>query len=129
MSTSGVRSVGGEVRLRVAAAAASAFECRAHDAGSDHDAEGPPASYPAASYPRCMASSDDDRSYLGRIGAYKRASHHAAASEHRSLSLADRLARSWALYEAHADSTSAPRDDSGPLAFYERARSLGLLRR
>jgi len=76
-----------------------------------------------------MATSDNDRSYLARIGVYKQASHGAAASGHRALSLEERLARSWALFEAYAYSTSVPRDDSGPLAFYERARSLGLLRR
>lgn len=75
-----------------------------------------------------MASSDEDRAYLARLGSYKQSSHDSAANEHGSLSLAERLARSWALYEAHADSTSTRRDDSGPLAFYERARSLGLLR-
>lgn len=76
-----------------------------------------------------MAISEKDRSYLAQIGAYKQASHEADASEHQALSLAERLALSWALFEAYADSTSAPRDDSGPLAFYARARALGLLRR
>ncbi len=76
-----------------------------------------------------MAISEKDRSYLARIGALKQASHEAVATEHQALSLSERLARSWALFEAYAGSTSAPPDDSGPLAFYERARALGLLRR
>jgi len=76
-----------------------------------------------------MATSDKDWSYLARIGAYQQASHGGVASEHQALSLEERLARSWALFEAFADSTRPPRDDSRPLAFYERARALGLLRR
>jgi hypothetical protein len=76
-----------------------------------------------------MGSSNKGRAYLALIGSYKQASHDSASSEHRALSIAERLARSWALFEAHADATSTPRDDFGPLAFYERARSLGLLRR
>lgn len=99
---------------------------------AEHGAQaavGSPASWGRASYSPIMAVSDEDRSYLARVGDYKRASHDQVASEHQALSLAERLARSWALFEAFADSTKAPRDDSGPLAFYERARSLGLLRR
>lgn len=90
---------------------------------------GSPASWGCEGYSSTMATSDKDRSYLARVGAYKQASHDEVAREHQALSLTERLDRSWALFEAFADSTKAPRDDSGPLAFYARARSLGLLRR
>lgn len=126
------------VRLQVggrAAQAPSSYSGREHARIRTRDAHGAPvvvgspASCGRAIYSLAMATSDKDRSYLARLGAFKQASHEEIASEHQALSLAERLARSWALFEAFADSTKAPRDDSGPLAFYERARSLGLLRR
>ena len=68
-----------------------------------------------------------DREYMRRIGAYKNESHAEAQARHLALPLAERLRRSWALYEAHRSTRSGdPGDD--PTPFYDRARALGLYR-
>jgi hypothetical protein len=63
---------------------------------------------------------------MARIGAWKAESHAAALAHHLALPLAERLARSWALYEAHRESLTEREDDPSP--FYARARALGLYR-
>ncbi len=74
-----------------------------------------------------MVVSEADRAVMRRIGAYKDASHADAQARHLSLSLGERLRRSWALYEAHRG-TLTPRSDDDPTPFYDRARALGLYR-
>jgi hypothetical protein len=68
--------------------------------------------------------SERDRAYLERLGRYKAASHADAQARHLALSLAERLQRSWRLYETHR-AALPPRDDD-PSPLYERARALGL---
>ena len=63
---------------------------------------------------------------MARIGAYKAQAHAEALARHLDLPLADRLARSWALCEAHRASLRTRAGD--PSAFYARARELGLYR-
>ncbi len=73
-----------------------------------------------------MPVSSRDRAYMERIGAYESQAHADAQAEHLALPLAERLARSWALYESHR--SSLRRRDDDPTPFYARARSLGLYR-
>lgn len=64
-----------------------------------------------------------------QLGAIKASSHAEVEKAHRARPLAERMARSWALFEAFREKSTSTLDDSGPLAFYERARALGLIRR
>jgi hypothetical protein len=75
-----------------------------------------------------MAASDRDKQYFERIGALKEASHSRAAKAHQSLSLDERLSRSWALYLVHRTTAELARRDDDPSPFYDRARRLGLYR-
>jgi len=70
--------------------------------------------------------SEKDREYMRRIGVYKDLSHREAQAAHLSLSLDERLRRSWRLYlrYRHRVRHDDPADD--PAQFYERARQLGL---
>lgn len=72
-----------------------------------------------------MAVSEHDREVMRRIGAYKAESHAAALARHLSLSISERLRKSWELFlgRRRLASTSARVDD--PTAFYDRARALG----
>lgn len=76
-----------------------------------------------------MAVSDRDREVMRRLGAHKAASHADAQRAHLALPIAERLRRSWALYERYRATLRAgdERDDD-PTPFYDRARSLGLYR-
>lgn len=73
-----------------------------------------------------MTASDKDREYMRRIGVYKDLSHREAQAEHLSLTLDERLRRSWRLYQRyrHLVRREDPQDD--PTQLYERARRLGL---
>jgi hypothetical protein len=73
-----------------------------------------------------VAVSNRDRAHLVRLGACKAESHAEALSRHLELPLADRVERSWALYEAQRGALRARDDDPSP--FYARARALGLYR-
>lgn len=73
-----------------------------------------------------MKVSERDYAYFRRIGAAKEQSHREAAREHRALPLAERMCRSWELYETFAGASPRQPFDDGPVAFYERARSLGI---
>lgn len=74
-----------------------------------------------------MTASKTDRAHVARIGAIKDASHSEALRLHRSLPIAERLRRSWALHCAYRETVQArQQDDATP--FYDRARSLGLYR-
>lgn len=73
-----------------------------------------------------MRVTDEDRAYFARIGAIKGASHASATQSHLSLSLDERLERSWQLYLANREAARERVDDPSP--FYERARALGLYR-
>jgi hypothetical protein len=75
-----------------------------------------------------MPVSDRDREVMRRIGVAKAASHAEAAAEHRALSVADRLRRSWALYLARRDSGPVERRDDDPTPFSTRAREFGMYR-
>jgi hypothetical protein len=70
--------------------------------------------------------SDKDREYMRRIGAYKEASHREAQQHHLSLSLDERLERSWELYVRYHDAARCVDNDEGVMTFYDRARRLGL---
>jgi hypothetical protein len=73
-----------------------------------------------------MATSD--REFFDAIGRLKAASHRSALASHLQLSLRDRLRRSWELFERFRnDATAEPRTNDA-LAFFERARALGLYR-
>ena len=77
-----------------------------------------------------MAASERERRYFAHLGELKASSHAQAANDHLALPLAQRLSRSWALYETFRQlPDTTQRGDEGPLAFYERARALGLYRR
>lgn len=76
-----------------------------------------------------MAVSDRDRDLMRRIGEYKAASHAEAQRAHLALPLAERLRRSWALYERYRSTLPQGDDrDQDPTPFYDRARALGLYR-
>lgn len=75
-----------------------------------------------------MSVSPDDREYMQRIGRYKADSHQAALDYHRSLPLSERLARSWALFEAMKDQANLDARIDDPTPFYDRARALGMYR-
>jgi hypothetical protein len=70
--------------------------------------------------------SDKDREYMRRIGVYKDLSHRAAQAEHLSLSLDERLRRSWRLYQRHRHLVRRDDPEDDPTPFYDRARKLGL---
>jgi hypothetical protein len=74
-----------------------------------------------------MSVSERDRDFMRRIGEHKAASHDAAAVEHRSQSVAERLERSWTLY-IETRSSARPTDADDPTPFYDRARARGLYR-
>ncbi len=65
---------------------------------------------------------------MRRLGSYKDASHAEALAQHRALPLAERLARSWALYLAGRGQVADERRDDDPSRFYELARRRGLYR-
>jgi hypothetical protein len=73
-----------------------------------------------------MPVTDRERDHMRRIGEIKAALREDERAAHLALSVADRLARSWALYLAYRESLR-PRDDDPP-SLYERARALGLYR-
>lgn len=76
-----------------------------------------------------MAVSERDRDVMRRIGVQKTKSHAAVYAKHLSLTLPERLRRSWNLFVGGRNfaSTAARTDD--PTSFYERARTLGLYKR
>lgn len=74
-----------------------------------------------------MGVSERDREQFRRIGEYKDATHREAMAEHLALSLAERLARSWALY-VRFRTESPDRSEDDPAQLYARARRLGLIR-
>jgi hypothetical protein len=76
-----------------------------------------------------MAVSERDRGFFSRVGDFKASSHALTASEHLALPLAERLSRSWQLFESFPQGAGASRRDADPAAFYERARALGFYRR
>lgn len=64
---------------------------------------------------------------MKRLGEYKAASHEDALAAHLALTLEERLARSWQLYELFRDEArSREGDDDDVARFYARARDLGL---
>ena len=76
-----------------------------------------------------MAVSRRERNFLAHLGELKAESHAQAAVDHLSLPLAQRLMRSWALFESFGhEAATMQLGDEGALAFYERARALGLYR-
>ena len=76
-----------------------------------------------------MAVSQRERSFFAHLGELKAESHAQATVDHLSLPLAERLTRSWALFESfRQDAATTRAGDEGPLAFYRRARALGLYR-
>jgi hypothetical protein len=73
--------------------------------------------------------SQRERSFLAHLGKLEAESHAQAAVDHLSLPVAERLTRSWALFESfRQDAVRTQAGDEGPLAFYQRARALGLYR-
>jgi hypothetical protein len=73
-----------------------------------------------------MPVTDRERDYLRRIGEIKAALPEDERAARLALPVAERIARSWALYLAYRESLP-PRDDN-PFSLYERARALGLYR-
>jgi hypothetical protein len=63
---------------------------------------------------------------MRRLGVYKETSHAEAAARHRALPLAERLARSWALFVAGRLQVVDDRSDDDPTRFYDLARRRGL---
>lgn len=75
-----------------------------------------------------MTVSESDRDYMRRIGDAKAGSHAEAAARHRALPVAERLRKSWALYRTGRASVRDEVRDDDPVAFYVRARMLGMYR-
>lgn len=75
-----------------------------------------------------MPVTDRERDHMRRIGEIKAELHEEERAAHLALPVAERLARSWALYLAYRDSLPTRDDDPDPSPFYERARALGLYR-
>jgi hypothetical protein len=75
-----------------------------------------------------MAISKRDRSHFAALGEFKASSHARLLAEHLALPLAERLEKSWALFETFADARRHDREASGAIAFYDRARVLNLIR-
>ena len=76
-----------------------------------------------------MAVSQRERTFFARLGEIKATSHSEAAAAHLSLPVAERLKRSWALFETFRQSgTATPKRDDSPRTLYARARTLGLYR-
>ncbi len=75
-----------------------------------------------------MSAEERERDHMRRIGAYKAASHDEAAARHLSLSLSERLERSWQLYLEGRSAAALDQRDDDPSPFYEKARALGLYR-
>ncbi len=75
-----------------------------------------------------MPVSQRDRDLMRKLGEYKRASHDAAAAQHRALPIDQRLRRSWELYLSGRESARVSAHDDDPSPFYERARARGLYR-
>ena len=73
-----------------------------------------------------MSVSEKDREYMRRIGVYKDLSHHEAQAAHLSLSLDERLRRSWRLYQQYRHRVRRDDPEDNPAEFYARARRLGL---
>ena len=63
---------------------------------------------------------------MRRIGIYKDLSHREALAAHLSLSLDERLHRSWLLYERYRHRVQKDDPQDTPEQFYARARELGL---
>jgi hypothetical protein len=72
--------------------------------------------------------SQRDRQYMQRLGQLKAASHEQAQRSHAALPLAERLLRSWLLYETYRDALQLVERADDPSLFYRRARELGLYR-
>ena len=70
--------------------------------------------------------SERDRAYMRRLGEYKEASHREALESHLALPIAERLERSWQLYELFRGERPEAERGEDPLEFYEKARRLGL---
>jgi hypothetical protein len=75
-----------------------------------------------------MPVSESDRELMRRLGEAKATSHAEAAARHRELSIAERLRRSWALYQVGRPPRTFLARNDDPTPFYERARALGLYR-
>lgn len=75
-----------------------------------------------------MAVSEHDREVMRRIGIYKARSHAMALARHLSLSVSERLGRSWSLFLGRRSLASSSTRVDDPSAFYDRARALGLYR-
>ena len=73
-----------------------------------------------------MTASARERSYFARIGELKTRSHTDAAEAHRELPLAERLSRSWALFERFRGGQAAAVQTTASAQFFARARALGL---
>ena len=76
-----------------------------------------------------MPVSSRDRAFMQRIGTYKAASHAETDARHSASAIAERLARSWALYMTTRSRVKvADSEDADPSPFYARARARGLYR-
>ncbi len=73
-----------------------------------------------------MAVSKRDRAYMRRIGLCKADMHEHDTAEHLSLSVADRLERTWQIYRSTRMNARNDLRVDNPIAFYERAHFLGL---
>jgi hypothetical protein len=63
---------------------------------------------------------------MRRLGVYKALSHREAHAEHLSLSLDERLRRSWRLYQRYRHRVRADDSQDEPTPFYEKARERNL---
>jgi len=69
-----------------------------------------------------------ERSYFARIGRLKAETHGAAQAAHLELPLGERVRRSWELFERFRSRAEPAGRRSDCLAFFARARALGLYR-
>ncbi len=73
-----------------------------------------------------MAVSKRDRAYMRRVGLCKAELHRQGAAEHLLLSVPERLERTWQIYLSTRMSSRNELRVDDPIAFYDRARTLGL---
>lgn len=73
-----------------------------------------------------MAVLKRDRAYMQRIGLCKAELHRLSATEHLSLSVPERLERTWQIYLSTVMNSRNDLRVDNPIAFYDRARTLGL---
>jgi hypothetical protein len=74
-----------------------------------------------------MAVLESEKDYFRRLGVWKEKSHREATAHHMSLSLSERLQRSWELYLRYRETARLDLREDDPSPFYKRARRLKMI--